>query len=216
MSFDDRAHSTRTRRRLTDRPRADPRTLASPSFHFPAKAVAAVVVLLCLGACDRSEKGRAWSARDLVAEVTRLEADCRDLEAPDVRRRLESFARDAVGRRIDVTGATVVSSYQRDHDWHTRPYFALTYERSSYVYLDELDPGFQDDLATRLHWVSVAHTTDGRQLMFELAVDAGDAGDLQPGCRLDFSCTLAAVIRGGRSVYCRALSIDRLECPEHR
>lgn len=215
MSFDDSSRSTANQRRLTDPRQGATRKLVGPCFRS-LPAIGTTVLLVCLGACGRAEERHAWSARELVAEVTRLEADCRDLEARAARLCLGPFARNAVGKTIEVTGATIVSSYERDHDWHTRPYFALTYERSSYVYLDELDPGFQDDLATRLHWVSVAHTTDGRQLMFELAVDAGDAGDLQPGCRLDFSCTLAAVIRGGRSVYCRALSIDRLECPEHR
>jgi hypothetical protein len=215
MSFNDSARATANRRRLADPGPSAARKLPRTWFHA-LPTVGTTVLLLWLGACGKAEERRAWSARDLVAEVTRLEADCRDLKAPDERSCLESFARKAVGRTIDVTGATVVSSYERGHDWHTRPYFALTYDKSSYIYLDQLDPSFQDELASRKPWVSIAYSADGRQLMFELAVDPGDAGGLQPGCRVDFSCKLAAVIRGGRSVYCRALSIDRLECPEHR
>jgi hypothetical protein len=112
-----------------------------------------------------------------------------------------------VGALIEVEEGRVVAAYQRGDDWATRPYFAVDYELDGYVYLEELAPAFQEDLAAHRHWSSVAVTHSQRQLMFELAVDGGDFPLLQPGLNISFQCKLAAIIRGGKSVYCRATEV---------
>jgi hypothetical protein len=127
---------------------------------------------------------------------------------------LETFARRAVRRPIEVSGALVSSVYERGPDWRTRPYFALSYDRETYVYLETIAPDFQADLASHRHWASVGKTVSDRQLMFELAVSEKDFELLEPRCRIDFTCELAAVIRGGKSVYCRALIVSDSDCPE--
>jgi hypothetical protein len=168
--------------------------------------------LLLASGCRESASVISWSARELVAQLLVLEEGAEDVDAVEARRRLEEFAQRAVHASIEVHDAHVVSVYQRGDDWLTRPYFAMSYERESYLYLEEIDPAFQADLAHHPHWLSVAHTTGDRQLMFELAVDRSAFELSRAECRVDFTCELAAVIRGGRSVYCRTLTLEILSC----
>jgi hypothetical protein len=144
--------------------------------------------------------------RDLVVELRSLEEGDEGRSAGERRATLESFARRLLHRTIRVSDAEVVAVYERD--WLTRPYFALDYDRDGYIFLDSLDPQFQERLSRHSFWASAARTVEGRQLMFELALEERDFEGLRAGCRISLSCELAAVIRGGKSVYCRVLSIE--------
>jgi hypothetical protein len=167
------------------------------------------------GACRKVQSPEHWSAAELVEKLQILEQGSENAEGTEAGQLLLDFAHRAVHARVEVAGAAVASVYERGADWLTRPYFAVTYDRESYVYLEDLDPGFQADLAHHRYWASVAHTMGERQLMFELALDHSDWKSLRVQCPVDLTCELAAVIRGGKSVYCRALETRLLDCDNH-
>lgn len=50
--------------------------------------------------------------------------------------------------------------------------------------------------------------------MFEMALERSTFEQLRVACRVDSTCELAAVIRGGKSVYCRALATRILNCDD--
>ncbi|MCP4201277.1 MAG: hypothetical protein GY769_05010 [bacterium] len=189
-----------------------PRLFAAGATGGAVSALALLLFALILGACRDARPAAAWTAAELLLELATLKQDSEDLGVEETKVRLEEFARRAVHSSIEATDAEVVSVYRRDADWATRPYFALGYDRETYVYLEEIDPGFQADLARHPNWASVAYTTGEQQLMFELALDRSTFEQLQPGCRINLTCELAAVIRGGKSVYCRALATKTLSC----
>jgi hypothetical protein len=175
-------------------------------------ALVLLLILLTVGACRDTPSLVSWSAAELVEELVILEKRGRELDTAAARQLLEEFARRVIHASIEVPDGAVMSVYQRDRDWLTRPYFALNYDREGYVYLEEIDSDFQADLARHPHWASVAHTIGGRQLMFEMALDRTSFELLRVGCRIDSRCELAAVIRGGKSVYCRARVTKILSC----
>lgn len=178
----------------------------------PAATLIVLLFLLPVHACREPQPQISWTVAELRRELALLERDGTGFGPAEARARLEEFARRAVHATVEVTDGAVMSVYQRGDDWLTRPYFALGYDPASYLYLEEIDAGFQADLAHHPHWASVAHTTGRRQLMFETALDPLTFDRLRTGCRIDFKCELAAVIRGGKSVYCRALATSLLSC----
>jgi hypothetical protein len=175
-------------------------------------ALALTLSFLFVSTCRETDFPPTWSTAELLKELATLEQDSEHIDPKEARLRLEEFARRAVHASIEVSDAAVMSLYQRGVDWRTRPYFAVTYDRDSYVYLDQIDAGFQADLARHSHWASLANTAGNRQLMFELALDRTTFDQLRVGCRVDFTCELAAVIRGGKSIYCRAIAMTTLDC----
>jgi hypothetical protein len=48
--------------------------------------------------------------------------------------------------------------------------------------------------------------------MLELALEPSVSTLLRADCQIDLTCEIAAVIRGGKSVYCRAISTRILGC----
>jgi hypothetical protein len=118
---------------------------------------------------------------------------------------LKSFASNFVGTTLHIDSGIVTTKYERD--WLTRPYFSLNYDREEYIYLEEIDPTFQEELSDHEFWASVATMCPGRQLMFELALDEPSFEAIRGQQRISFSCKAAAVIRGGKSVYCSLISI---------
>lgn len=183
----------------------------------PRTVLALVVApyLLLSTACQDTERPESWTAAQLVNELVQLEQESVGLSEEASKLLLRSFARRAVHTRLEISGAHVVSVYVRDSKWKTRPYFALTYTKTSYVYLEEVDQEFQAALARHPHWASVAHTTGDRQLMLELALEPSVSTILRANCQIDLTCEIAAVIRGGKSVYCRATSTRVLGCPDN-
>lgn len=175
-------------------------------------ALALILASLLVTTCRKTHSPPSWSTSQLLEELVLLEQSSGNLSSEEARLRLEEFGQRAVHASIEVPDAAVMSLYQRGAEWRTRPYFALTYDRESYVYLDEIDAGFQADLASHSDWASVAGTAANRQLMFELALDRPTFEQLQVGCRVGFTCELAAVIRGGKSIYCRSLATRILSC----
>lgn len=69
-----------------------------------------------------------------------LAQDAPDLNAAQAKQRLEAFARRAVHASVKVANAGVVSVYERDADWRTRPFFSSGYDRASLVYLEDAEP----------------------------------------------------------------------------
>lgn len=177
-----------------------------------SSALALVLLSLLVSTCQKTHSPPSWSTTQLLEELVFLEQRSNNLSSEEARLQLEEFGRRAVHASIEVPDAAVMSLYQRGAEWRTRPYFALTYDRESYVYLEEIDAGFQADLASHPDWASLASTAANRQLMFEVALDRSTLEQLQVGCRVDFTCELAAVIRGGKSIYCRTIAMKIRGC----
>lgn len=191
------------------RPRCDPASLIREgrTFRTLCRALFPAASALLLAVCGGHGTVR-LSGAQLLERILRLESQVAGLNGAERKARVREFGARMVGARIDVEEGRIVAAYRRGDDWTTRPYFAVDYQRDGYVYLDELEPAFQEDLARHRHWASVAVTPGRRQLMFELAVDEDDFPLLQPGLEISFECELAAIIRGGKSVYCRALEVS--------
>lgn len=198
---------------MNRRSRAEQSSGSVPHSTVCTRLIAAALALIWYLSCQRESQPDAWPVEDLVTELVHLERQTSGKAQGDTDAHLRSFAERALGRRLRVENGRVASVYERGPEWRTRPYFALTYERDSYVYLEDLDPKFQADLADHRFWASISWGAADRQLMFELALSQNDFDKIRPACRVDFSCELAAVIRGGRSVYCRALALPSLDCP---
>jgi len=144
---------------------------------------------------------------ELVRRLTQLEREAARAEPSEVAGLVRRFAREMAHQRVRVHSARVIQTYERV-GWRTRPYFAVNYLPDDYTYLDELDQTFQDELAGHLHWVSIVKSLPDRQLMFELAIDDATFEALERDDVVTFTCELAGVIRGGKSVYCRMLELE--------
>ena len=91
--------------------------------------------LVYIAGCREPESTTSWSATELVSELDTLEQG--DPGATKEDQRLADFAQRAVHASVGVSDAHVVSVYERDADWLTRPYFALSYDPDTYIYLEE-------------------------------------------------------------------------------
>jgi hypothetical protein len=175
-----------------------------------------VLVALCLTsvACAApllaSDRATPIDAGTLAERLTALERKTAESEPGTVRGLVRQFAEQMVHAEVEVTSGRVIQTYTRE-GWKTRPYFAVSYDRETYVYTEQIDPGFQDELAAHMHWVSVVKSLPDRQLMFELAIDEKTFGALQPQEMIDFTCEIAGIIRGGKSVYSRLVALKEAE-----
>jgi hypothetical protein len=158
---------------------------------------------LLVGAMEAPEEIRAC---DLLRRLIDLEETVRGLPREEIRGLIRSFAEGVVRKELRIASAVVMITYTRD--WLTRPYFAIDYDKEDYVYYEELDPGLQQQLSRHVHWASVATSCPGRQLMFEVALDEKSYEELESGESIGFTCELAAVIRGGKSIYCTLGSLE--------
>jgi hypothetical protein len=172
--------------------------------HFGA--VLLLVSATLMGATEAPQEIRAC---DLLRRIVDLEERARGLPLEEIRGLVRGFAEGVVRKELRITSAVVMVTYKRE--WLTRPYFAIDYAKENYVYLEELDPGLQHQLSRHVHWASVAKSCPGRQLMFEVALDEGNYEKLEAGESIGFSCELAAVIRGGKSIYCTLSSLEPRE-----
>jgi hypothetical protein len=120
---------------------------------------------------------------------------------------LAGLADDMLHRPIRVQSATVVAVYERGGDWDTKPFFGFDYVEAHYVRLVDLDPEFLRQLHGERYWASIACTSGGRQLMFELAIDHGVHAGLRPGQMVSLTCELAGIIRG-KTIYGRLLTMN--------
>ncbi len=161
-------------------------------------------------ATSPAESPQGIDETEFARRLTELERSAARLEAAHVRSLVRQFAEKMVHERARIRSARVIATYERV-DWKTRPYYAVNYITEDYVYLDELDQQFQDDLARNRYWVSVVKSLPDRQLMFELAIDEGTFETLAPEDIVSFSCEIAGVIRGGKSVYSRLIALEKKE-----
>jgi hypothetical protein len=165
-----------------------------------------IVLLLVSPALVGAEAPEETRACELLQRLVDLEEMARGLPREEIRGLVRSFAEGVVRTQLRVASAVVMVTYTRD--WLTRPYFAIDYAKEDYVYLEEFDAGLQHQLSRHVHWASVAKSCPGRQLMFEVALDEGSYEELEAGESIAFSCELAAVIRGGKSIYCTLSSLE--------
>lgn len=171
--------------------------------------LAVALVALSAPAATAPNPTESMDEQELARRLAELESEAAQVAPAEVRPLVRRFAEQMIHSEIRVSEGRVVAMYERV-GWKTRPYYAVNYVRDDYVYVDELDPHFQEELARNLHWISVATTLPDRQLMFELAIDEETAKALKPDELISFTCRLASVIRGGKSVYSRMISFDKV------
>lgn len=114
-------------------------------------------------------------------------------------RLLRQLAGDFKGRTVKVMDATVASRYTRENT--SMIYFGFNYDPNDHLFLSEIDPALHEQLANRRLWMSVTKTYPSRQLSFELPVGQETFDRADRGTAIEFSCRIAALIRG-KSVYC--------------
>jgi len=177
------------------------------------------LILICLtistcvaGSMRASQTSTAIDAEALAERLTALERSAEESDPEAVRVVVRRFAETMVHARVHVSAARVIQTYTRE-GWRTRPYFAVNYIRDDYVYTGDLDPRFQDELAKHMHWVSVVKSLPDRQLMFELAIDEATFEELKPQELVSFTCEIAGIIRGGKSVYSRLIEMEGEAAP---
>jgi hypothetical protein len=112
---------------------------------------------------------------------------------------LRAHAQRFLDQRVSVKSAVVASTYTRDNT--SNIYFGVNYEPRDHLYLSELDPTLHESLEEHGFWVSVVKTYPSRQMSYELPVDKRTFERLEQGTQVEFSCRIAALIRG-KSVYC--------------
>jgi hypothetical protein len=137
---------------------------------------------------------------DLVASLESfqlaVDGQPRDIIKTLVREQATEFK----DRQLRVSSAVVASTYVRDNT--SNIYFGVTYDPQDHLYLRDIDPALHAMLAHHRLWVSIVKTYPSRQISYELPVDRPIFESLVSGQEVDFSCTIAALIRG-KSVYCR-------------
>ena len=146
----------------------------------------------------------------LLSHIERFEREVDGRSGEDLRGLLQNQAEQYGGRRLRVSGATIASTYTRDNE--SNIYFGVTYDPDDHLYLRQINPSLHESLARHEHWVSVAKTYPSRQLSFELPIDRNTFDRLERGAAVDFTCRIAALIRG-RSVYCAPAGLEIIDQP---
>lgn len=165
-----------------------------------------LTILTCTEPLFGSDESLPIDVPTLAERLTALERAAREAEPAEVRGLVRQFAEQMVHAKVKVESGRVIATYTRE-GWKTRPYFAVNSVPEDYVYTGELDGRFQADLAAHVHWVSVVKSLPDRQLMFEIAIDEAAVGALRPQEIIDFTCEIAGIIRGGKSVYGRLVAL---------
>lgn len=163
-------------------------------------ALAAVAALWAVSlACSPQPIGET----ELVASLESFDLAVKDRPRESLRALLREQAARFKGRLVTVSSATVASPYLRENT--SNIYFGATYDSRDHVFLSEIDPDLHEALKNHKLWVSIVKSYPSRQLSYELPVDQSVFEALRPGQHVEFSCRIAALIRG-KSVYC---------CPDH-
>jgi hypothetical protein len=161
--------------------------------------VVAAVVVLFATSCHAP-----MTDLELLAHIEEFEMAVQGQSRDTVQSLLRTHARRFLGQRISVKSAVVASTYTRDNT--SNIYFGVNYEPKDHLFLSELDPSLHESLENHRLWVSVARTYPSRQMSFELPVDEQTFERLEKGMQIEFSCRIAALIRG-KSVYCAPTDI---------
>jgi hypothetical protein len=136
---------------------------------------------------------------ELLAHIEEFESAIQGQPRETVQSLLRAHAERFLGQRLLVKSAVVATTYTRENA--SNIYFGVNYEPSDHLYLSELDPTLHESLEEHRFWVSVVTTYPSRQMSYELPVDKRTFERLEQGTQVDFSCRIAALIRG-KSVYC--------------